>query len=120
MADELMVYDSDQIAIIRAPMQDVWISAGPGAGKTAILAHRVSEIIKRGTDPTRIVAVTYTRTMAADLKRRIAQALPDGAACPACNGTGKASVEGFQCDACHGLGSIAFQMPTVGTLLLVI
>jgi len=45
--------------------------AGPGTGKSYAMKRRIAHFIEQGTDPRRILAVTFTRTAAADLKREI-------------------------------------------------
>lgn len=47
------------------------IVAGAGTGKTATLAHRVAYRIAAGTDPGRILLLTFTRRAAAEMLRRV-------------------------------------------------
>lgn len=47
------------------------IVAGAGTGKTTTLAHRVASLIARGTDPKRILLLTFTRRSAAEMLRRV-------------------------------------------------
>jgi DNA helicase II / ATP-dependent DNA helicase PcrA len=47
------------------------IVAGAGTGKTATLAHRVAYKIAMGTDPGRILLLTFTRRAAAEMLRRV-------------------------------------------------
>ena len=60
------------------------IIAGAGSGKTNTLAHRVAHLILNGTDPRRILLLTFTRRAAAEMTRRVeriaAHALGDKAA----------------------------------------
>lgn len=46
--------------------------AGPGTGKTFALMHRVERLLEQGAQPNRILAVTFTRTAAADLVEKLA------------------------------------------------
>lgn len=46
------------------------IIAGAGSGKTTTLAHRVAELIVRGSDPRRVLLLTFTRRAAAEMIRR--------------------------------------------------
>ena len=59
------------------------IIAGAGSGKTNTLAHRVAYLILNGTDPRRILLLTFTRRAATEMARRVeriaAQALGDKA-----------------------------------------
>jgi DNA helicase II / ATP-dependent DNA helicase PcrA len=47
------------------------IVAGAGTGKTATLAHRVAHLIARGTDPGRILLLTFTRRASSEMVRRV-------------------------------------------------
>jgi uncharacterized protein (TIGR00375 family) len=47
------------------------IIAGPGTGKTAMLAARISRLIREGTDPRSILALSFTVKAAAELEGRI-------------------------------------------------
>jgi DNA helicase-2/ATP-dependent DNA helicase PcrA len=46
------------------------IVAGAGTGKTATLVHRVAWLIDNGTEPGRILLLTFTRRAAAEMLRR--------------------------------------------------
>jgi DNA helicase-2/ATP-dependent DNA helicase PcrA len=60
------------------------VIAGAGAGKTAVLAHRVAALILAGADPKRVMLATFSRRAAAELVRRVerllARRLPSEAA----------------------------------------
>jgi DNA helicase-2/ATP-dependent DNA helicase PcrA len=51
------------------------IIAGAGTGKTKTLAHRVVHLVLNGTDPQRILLLTFTRRAAAEMTRRAARIL---------------------------------------------
>lgn len=55
------------------------IVAGAGTGKTATLAHRVAYLIEQGTDPGRILLLTFTRRASAEMLRRVESLLADTA-----------------------------------------
>jgi DNA helicase-2/ATP-dependent DNA helicase PcrA len=46
------------------------IIAGAGTGKTNTLAHRVAHLVLNGTNPCRILLLTFTRRAAAEMTRR--------------------------------------------------
>ena len=51
--------------------QPLLIVAGAGTGKTATLAHRVAHKISLGTDPGRILLLTFTRRASSEMLRRV-------------------------------------------------
>jgi DNA helicase-2/ATP-dependent DNA helicase PcrA len=51
------------------------VVAGAGTGKTATLAHRVAHRIAAGTDPGRILLLTFTRRAAGEMLRRVDEIL---------------------------------------------
>jgi DNA helicase II / ATP-dependent DNA helicase PcrA len=59
------------------------IIAGAGTGKTNTLAHRVAHLIMQGSDPCRIMLLTFSRRAAVEMIRRVeriaAHVLPDQA-----------------------------------------
>lgn len=71
-----------QQAAVRAVDGPVIIVAGPGTGKTRTFAHRVAYLIQdQHVPPERILAVTFTRSAAAEMTDRLTGLLdkmPDG------------------------------------------
>lgn len=69
-----------QRAAIETFGRDVLVSAAAGSGKTAALTERIILALTRPDDPvdiTRILAVTFTRASAAELRRRISKAISE-------------------------------------------
>lgn len=57
------------------------VAAGPGAGKTEFLAQRAAFLLQTSTCPAprRILAISYKRDSAVNLRRRVASRVPDDA-----------------------------------------
>ncbi len=53
------------------PLNSAWVSANAGSGKTHVLANRVIRLLLRGTDPSKILCLTYTRAAAANMSNRV-------------------------------------------------
>src|SRR5690606_24232361 len=53
------------------PANSVWVSANAGSGKTHVLSQRVIRLLLGGTDPAKILCLTYTRAAAANMANRV-------------------------------------------------
>ncbi len=53
------------------PTTSVWVAASAGTGKTKVLTDRVLRLLLAGCEPGRILALTFTRVAAADMKLRM-------------------------------------------------
>jgi ATP-dependent helicase/nuclease subunit A len=62
------------------PANDVVLEASAGTGKTKVLVDRYVRLIEKGVDPANILAVTFTRKAAAEMRDRILAALRHRAA----------------------------------------
>ena len=69
----------DQQARASDPSASVWVSANAGAGKTHALTTRVTRLLLAGTEPERILCLTYTKAAAAEMSSRLYQRLGDWA-----------------------------------------
>jgi ATP-dependent helicase/nuclease subunit A len=53
------------------PKDSVWVSANAGSGKTHVLTERVIRLLLDGTDPSKILCLTYTKAAAAVMQNRV-------------------------------------------------
>jgi ATP-dependent helicase/nuclease subunit A len=59
------------------PSSSVWVSANAGSGKTHVLAQRVIRLLLEGTNPSKILCLTYTRAAAANMSNRVFSTLSE-------------------------------------------
>src|SRR4030067_992966 len=80
MAHELNPAQLDAVRTLRGPLL---VLAGAGTGKTRVVTYRIAALIRGGTKPERILAVTFTKKAAAEMQQRAAAllALPRGRGC---------------------------------------
>jgi ATP-dependent helicase/nuclease subunit A len=62
------------------PMNNVVLEASAGTGKTSVLVSRYVNLLKAGIDPAHILAITFTRKAAAEMRERILHELRASAA----------------------------------------
>lgn len=54
-----------------SPDQSVFVAANAGAGKTRVLTDRVARLLLQGTDPGKILCITFTKAAAAEMASRL-------------------------------------------------
>src|SRR6478735_5000539 len=57
------------------PSSSAWVSANAGTGKTEVLVRRVLRLLLAGSEPQRILCLTYTKMAAAEMQNRLLQEL---------------------------------------------
>lgn len=75
-------YSQAQLRAINAGPHPVLVFAGPGSGKTRTLVGRAQRLLRDGVPAEHILAVTFTRRAAAELRERLDLALGAGAKLP--------------------------------------
>jgi len=64
--------DPDQLAVVTAIRGPVCVIAGAGTGKTRVITNRIAYAINAGvTDPTKVLALTFTARAAGEMRSRL-------------------------------------------------
>ncbi len=64
------------------PAGSVWLAANAGSGKTRVLTDRVAWLLLDGTEPERILCLTYTKAAAGEMQNRLFARLGEWAMLP--------------------------------------
>ena len=65
------------------PERSSWVGANAGSGKTHVLTQRVARLLLDGSEPQRILCLTYTKAAAAEMQSRLFRTLGKWAMAPA-------------------------------------
>jgi ATP-dependent helicase/nuclease subunit A len=70
-------FDADARRIAVDPTQNVVLEASAGTGKTRVLVERYVNLLMAGVEPDRILAITFTRKAATEMRQRIIERLKE-------------------------------------------
>jgi len=62
--------NSEQKQAVESMEKKILVIAGPGSGKTRVLAHRISHIISLGANPEKIIAMSFTNKAGKEIAER--------------------------------------------------
>jgi ATP-dependent helicase/nuclease subunit A len=68
--DALFINDENQ-KLASDPGASAWVSANAGTGKTAVLVRRVLRLLLAGSQPERILCLTYTKNATSEMENRL-------------------------------------------------
>ncbi len=58
-----------------SPQDSTWLAANAGSGKTKVLTDRVARLLLAGTEPQKVLCLTYTKAAAAEMQNRLLKRL---------------------------------------------
>ncbi len=67
--------DDTQRQVEEAEGGPLVVVAGPGSGKTRVLTRRIARLVASGVDPSQIMAITFTRRAAGQMRQRLSALL---------------------------------------------
>ncbi|MGD1878008.1 MAG: double-strand break repair helicase AddA, partial [Kiloniellaceae bacterium] len=74
-AERVVAEATDRQRQAADPAASVWVSASAGSGKTKVLVARVLSLLLRGSDPGKILCLTFTKAAAAEMANRLSARL---------------------------------------------
>jgi superfamily I DNA/RNA helicase len=70
--------NADQLRAVEHPGGPLLVLAGPGTGKIGVLVARISHLVgERGVSPERVLALTFSRRAADEMRARVTALLPE-------------------------------------------
>ncbi len=96
--------NSEQRKAVECISGPVLIVAGAGSGKTRVLTNRIANILTSGVESSKVMALTFTKKAATEMKERIARLIGEQAARRLVMGTFHSVFVRFLREYCDALG----------------
>lgn len=74
-AEYLKGLNTEQYNAVTEKNGTILVLAGAGSGKTKVLTSRIAQIVKNGTSPNDVLAVTFTNKAAKEMQARLSNYL---------------------------------------------
>ena len=68
-SDEMLNKEQEKAVYTKAPF--LFLLAGAGTGKTRVIVERIKYLLSEQTDPSKILAITFTNRASKEMKERI-------------------------------------------------
>lgn len=78
-------WSDEQLRAMESCDAPVFVAAGPGSGKTRVLIGRISRLLDQGVPPQKILAITFTRRAAGEMRDRLRLAHTEEQELPVCD-----------------------------------
>jgi len=118
MPDTLPPDQQQRIAALD-PTRSILVQAPAGSGKTDLLTRRFLRLLAEVNDPAEIVAITFTKAAAAEMRHRILAELEKAAAAPAADGD-VFSMPSLAARALARSRTLGWQLPELGAQLRIL
>ncbi len=103
--------DADSLSVIRSDLESsIYVEAGAGTGKTHSLVQRIVALLEEGVEIEEIIAITFTRAAASELRSRIRGELEQLRAANPSDQRIKAALDGIDTAAFQTIDSLVYSI----------
>ena len=103
--------DTDSLSVIQSDLESsIYVEAGAGTGKTHSLVQRIVALLKGGVEIDEIIAITFTRAAASELRSRIRGELEQLRAEDPCDQRIKTALDGIDTAAFQTIDSLVYSI----------
>ena len=103
--------DTDSLSVIQSDLESsIYVEAGAGTGKTHSLVQRIVALLNGGVEIDEIIAITFTRAAASELRSRIRGELEQLRAEDPCDQRIKTALDGIDTAAFQTIDSLVYSI----------